>query len=176
MRIDLKLDYLLTSTEREAINELSGAVYPPGAVPDWGSWAEWAPQTVRAMLWEDRRVVCHVGALVRDALIDGRAVRVGGIGGVMTAPELRKRGFARAALAAMRTYLVDDQRTSFSLLFCADNLHGFYSKLGWRLFADLPFVEHGGVAMEFTLNPAMVQDGIGVAPDAGRLDLRGPPW
>lgn len=176
MRIDLKLDYLLSSAERQAINELSDAVYPPGAIPDWGSWADWAPQTVRAMLWEDHRLVCHVGALIRDALINGRAVRVGGIGGVMTAPESRERGFARAALAAMRNFLVNDQKVSFSLMFCAENLHSFYGKLDWRLFADLPFVEHRGVTMEFTLNPAMVQDGIGAAPVAGRLDLKGPPW
>ena len=176
MRIDLKLDHLLTSVERQAINELSDAVYPPGVMPDWGSWSEWAPQTIRAMLWEDGRLACHVGALIRDALTDGRAARVGGIGGVMTAPGSRKRGFARAALAAMRSYLVNDQQVAFSLMFCASHLHSFYGKLDWRLFADTPLVEHRGGAMEFTLNPAMVQDGICLAPDAGRLDLRGPPW
>ena len=58
MRIDLKLDHLLTSAERQAINQLSDAVYPPGAIP-WGlAPTEWAPQTVRAMLWEDERLVC----------------------------------------------------------------------------------------------------------------------
>ena len=99
MRIDLKLDGLLTSVERQAINELSDAVYPPGAIPDWApGQAEWAPQTFRAMLWENKQLVCHVGGLIRDALIDGRAVRVGGIGGVMTAPGSRKRGYARATL------------------------------------------------------------------------------
>ena len=99
MRIDLKLDGLLTSVERQAINELSDAVYPPGAIPDWApGQAEWAPQTFRAMLWENKQLVCHAGGLIRDALIDGRAVRVGGIGGVMTAPGSRKRGYARATL------------------------------------------------------------------------------
>ncbi|SFK03100.1 hypothetical protein SAMN05216525_1494 [Bradyrhizobium sp. Gha] len=94
----------------------------------------------------------------------------------MTAPGSRERGFARAALAAMRSYLVDDQQVAFSLMFCANNLRAFYGKLDWRLFADTPLVVHRGVAMEFTLNPAMVQDGICLAPAAGRLDLRGPPW
>lgn len=177
MRVDLKPDHLLTSPEREAINKLSDAVYPPGATPDWGlAPIEWAPQTVRVMLWEDEQLVCHVGALIRDALIDGRAVRVGGIGGVMTAPASRRCGCARAALAAMRTYLVDDHDVSFSLMFCEDHLHSFYGKLGWRLFADPPLVEHHGIAVEFTLNPAMVQDGSGSAPDAGRLELKGLPW
>ncbi|MBR0835297.1 GNAT family N-acetyltransferase [Bradyrhizobium manausense] len=110
------------------------------------------------MLWEDERLVCHVGALIRDALTDSREVRVGGIGGVMTAPGSRERGFARAVLAAMRSYLVNDQQVAFSLLFCASNLHAFYGKLDWRLFAGTPLVEHRGVAMEFTLNPAMVQN------------------
>src|SRR5581483_9271066 len=163
MRIDLKLDCLLTSAERQAINELSDAVYPPGSIPDWGSWAEWAPQTVRAMLWEDKQMVCHVGTLIRDALIDGHAVRIGGIGGVMTASRSRKRGFASTALKAMRAYLVGDEKVSFSLMFCAEDLHGFYGKLGWRLFADRPLVRHHKLPMEFTLNRAMVQDGVGVA-------------
>lgn len=94
----------------------------------------------------------------------------------MTAPASRKRGCARAALTAMRAYLVDDQHVSFSMMFCADNLHGFYSKLGWKLFADPPLVERHGIEVEFTLNPAMVQDGAGLAPVAGRLELRGLPW
>jgi Acetyltransferase (GNAT) domain len=101
MHIDLKLDHLLPLAERQAINELSDAVYPPGVIPEWGlAPIEWAPQTVRVMLWEDGRLVCHVGALIRGALMDGRSVQVGGIGGVMTAPESRRRGYAQAALAA----------------------------------------------------------------------------
>lgn len=177
MRVDLKLNHLLTSPEREAINELSDVVYPPGATPDWAlAPMEWAPQTVRVMLWEDEQLVCHVGALIRDGLIDGRAVRVGGIGGVMTTPASRRRGCARTALAAMHTHLVDDQHVSFSLMFCAANLHSFYGKLGWRLFADPPVVERHGIAVEFTFNPAMVQDGAGSAPVAGRLELKGLPW
>jgi GNAT superfamily N-acetyltransferase len=177
MHIDLKLDHLLPSAERQAINQLSEAVYPPGVIPAWGlAPIEWAPQTVRAMLWEDEHLVCHVGALIRCALIDGRPVQVGGIGGVMTAPDSRRRGYAQAALAAMRAYLVDDQQVSFSLLFCGDNLRSLYGKLDWRLFADPPLVEQHGMTIEFTLNPAMVQDGIDSAPVAGRLDLRGPPW
>jgi hypothetical protein len=68
---------------------------------------------------------------------------------VMTAPESRRHGYAQAALAAIRTYLVDDQQVSFSLLFCADNLHSFYGKHDWRLFADPPLVEQHGMTIEF---------------------------
>jgi hypothetical protein len=48
---------LCPKAERQAINKLSDAVYPPRVMPDWGvAPIEWAPQTVRAMLWEDKQV------------------------------------------------------------------------------------------------------------------------
>jgi predicted acetyltransferase len=177
MRINLTPDHLLSAATRRQINELSEAVYPRGSTPDWAAaQIQWAPQTIRAMLWDDTRLACHVGALVRDALIDGRPVRIGGIGGAMTAPELRRRGHARTALAAMRRHLLDDRKVHFSLLFCAADLHGFYGQLGWRLFAGAPLVEQRGKTVEFTLNRAMVQDGTEIAPAGGILELRGPPW
>jgi aminoglycoside 2'-N-acetyltransferase I len=177
MRIDLTSDHLLSAATRRQINELSDAVYPPGSTPDWAAAPiQWAPQTIRAMVWDDGGLVCHVGALVRSALMDGRLVLVGGIGGAMTAPEFRRRGHARTALAALRSHLTNDQQVAFSLLFCAVDLYGFCGQLGWRLFAGAPLVEQRGRTVEFTLNRAMVQDGTEIAPAGGILDLRGPPW
>jgi predicted acetyltransferase len=177
MRIELTPDHLLSAATRRQINELSEAVYPPGSTPDWAAAPiQWAPQTIRVMIWDDTRLACHVGALVRDALIDGRPVLIGGIGGVMTAPELRRRGHARTTLAAMRRHLIDDQKVHFALLFSAAGLHGFYGQLGWRLFAGAPLVEQRGKTIEFTRNQAMVQDGTEIAPAGGILELRGPPW
>ena len=128
------------------------------------------------MIWDEERLICHVGALVRSALIDRRSVLVGGIGGVMTAPARRRQGHARAALTAMRRHLIDAQRVAFSLLFCAADLHPFYGKLGWKLFEGAPLVEQLNMTVAFTLNRAMVQDGIEAAPTGGRLELKGPPW
>jgi predicted acetyltransferase len=177
MRVDLTPDNLLSTATRRRINELSDAVFTTGSTPDWGAAPiQWAPQTVRAMVWDEERLVCHVGALVRSALIDGRSVLVGGIGGAMTAPAHRRQGHARAALTAMRHHLVDERQVAFSLLFCAADLYRFYGQLGWKLFADTPLVEQQNTTVAFTLNRAMVQDGTGVAPDGGMLDLRGPPW
>jgi predicted acetyltransferase len=109
-------------------------------------------------------------------VIDSRTAPVGGIGGVMTAPDRRKRGHARAALAAMLRHLIDDQRVSFVMLFCPVDLCGFYERLGWRPFAGTPLVRQQGDVVEFTLNRAMVRSGTEAAPRGGTLDLRGAPW
>lgn len=94
----------------------------------------------------------------------------------MTAPTVRRKGYATAALAAMRRHLVDDEKAAFSMLFCAATLYGFYGKLDWRLFTGAVIVEQFGEPAAFTLNQAMLQDGREIAPADGRLDLRGPPW
>jgi hypothetical protein len=177
MRIDLTPDHHLSTATRQRIDELSDAVYPPGSSPDWATAPiQWAPQSIRAMIWDRERLVCHVGALVRSALIDDRSVLVGGIGGVMTAPARRRQGHARAALTAMRRHLIDAQQVAFSLLFCAADLYPLYRQLGWKLFEGTPLVEQQNTTVEFALNRAMVQDGMEAAPAGGLLDLRGPPW
>ncbi len=177
MRVDLTRDHLLSAATRQRIDELSDAVYPPGSTPDWATAPiQWAPQTIRAMIWDEERLICHVGALVRSALLDGHAVLVGGIGGAMTAPARRRQGHARAALTAMRHHLIDERQVAFSLLFCAADLYRFYGQLGWKPFTGAPLVEQQNTTVEFTLNRAMVQDGTEVAPDDGALDIRGPPW
>ena len=177
MRIELLPDHLLDVEVRRRIDELSDTVYPPDAALGWAAAKiQWAPQTIRAMVWDDGRLLCHVGALVRSAVIDGRAVRVGGIGRVMTAAEARRQGHARAALAAMRRHLVVDRQVDFSLLFCPAELYAFYAQLGWRLFAGRALVEQPCGTVAFTLNRAMVQNGREPAPPGRVLDLRGPPW
>jgi aminoglycoside 2'-N-acetyltransferase I len=177
MRLDITPDNLLSAADRQLINLLSNAVYPVGGAESWAEMPiQWAPQTIRVLIWEESRLVSHVGALVRAATLDGRNVRVGGIGGVMTDPEDQGRGYAKAGLVAMGHHLIDKLQVSFSLLFCASNLYSFYGKLGWRLLSIVPLVEQQGGAVPFTLNRAMVQDGTGSAPAAGTLDLCGPPW
>ena len=112
MHIDVTPDQLLGAAARCRIMELSNEVYPPGSIPDWVGAMQWAPKTIHSMVWNEGLLVCHVGALVRDVIIDGRLMQVGGIGGVMTAPAARRRGHARAALAAMGRYVIDDQQSS----------------------------------------------------------------
>jgi aminoglycoside 2'-N-acetyltransferase I len=177
MRVDLTFDRLLGDPERRVISALSDAGCPSSAARDGRALPiRWAPQTIRALVWDKSRLTCHVGALVRSAMIDGRPTPIGGIGGVVTAPDYRKRGHARAALGKMQQHLINDQRVSFLLLFCPAELCGFYERLGWRVFAGTAQVLQQDEVVAFTLNRAMVRSGTEAAPRGGTLDLRGAPW
>jgi GNAT superfamily N-acetyltransferase len=177
MRVDLTFDRLLGDQDRRLISALSDAVYPSNGAHGLSTLPiQWAPQTIRALVWDHSRLVCHVGALVRSAVIDSRPVPVGGIGGVVTAPGHRKHGYARAALSAMHQHLIEDQRVSFLLLFCPAEFCGFYERLGWRVFAGTAQVLQQDEVVSFTLNRAMVRSGTEAAPRSGTLDLRGAPW
>jgi hypothetical protein len=176
MHIDVTPNHSLSATARSRIIELSNEVYPPGSIPDWAAAMQWAPKTLRSMVWNEELLACHVGALVRDVVMDGRLVRVGGIGGVMTAPAVRRRGYARAALATMRRYLIDDQQVSFLLLFCPADLCSFYGHLGWQSFMNAPVIEQRSKKVQLLSCRTMVQEGTEIAPISGTLDLRGAPW
>jgi GNAT superfamily N-acetyltransferase len=177
VRIVIRDDPLLTAADRLSLAELTDAVHPPGSPPNpVTAGLEWADATIRAMAWQEERMACHVGALVRVAVMDGRAVKVGGVGEVMTAPDARRQGHAKAALEAMCRHLIHVRQVSFLMLFCAPALYGFYGRLGWRFFTGKLLIGQRGASIEFPLEPPMVQDGRETVPASGLLDLRGPPW
>ncbi|HEY8016423.1 MAG TPA: GNAT family N-acetyltransferase [Dongiaceae bacterium] len=177
LRIVIRDDEGLTAADRQALAALSGAVHPPGSPPNpVTAGLEWADATLRAMGWQEGRMVCHVGALLRAAIMDGHALRVGGVGEVMTAPDARRRGHAKAALKAMCRHLIEVRQASFLMLFCAPALHGFYGRLGWRPFTGKLLIGQHGDSIAFPLDPPLAQDGREAMPATGVLDLRGPPW
>ena len=170
-------DSLLTAADRRSLDNLSNMIRPPGSPPNpVTAGLEWADATIRAMAWQEGHLVCHVGALIRTAVMNDRAVTVGGVGEVMTAPDARRQGHATAVLPVMCRHLIDVQQVSFLMLFCAPALYGFYGRLGWRPFAARLLIRRYGESIEFPLEPPRVQDGAETVPEVGMLDLRGPPW
>jgi len=167
----------LSEADREAVRALSLAVYPPEQVADWpGRHLEWAaPAWCVRVRDGEGALVCYVGAHLREAECDGRAVRVGGVGGVKTHPAARRRGFAALAIRRAAEFF-GEQGAGFALLVCEPRLIRYYSRLGWREFTGRLVVRQRGAPADFTFNRVMVL-GIGSAPpSAGTIDLLGPPW
>jgi hypothetical protein len=168
----------LTDGERAGLADLSRAVYPPEVAAAWaGRQLEWsAPEWGVFVRAEDGSLVSFVGILVRPARCDGRAVRVGGIGGVKTHPAARRQGLAGRAIGRAIDFFHEQPDITFGLLVCAPHLIGYYGRLGWQEFSGRLLVTQRGEPAEFTFNRVMVCGVRGEAPAAGTIDLLGPPW
>lgn len=168
----------VVGADREELRALSRTVYPPSEAAAWpGRHLEWASPEWCVCVWAaDGTLACFVGIVLRQATCDGRPVRVGGIGGVMTHPAQRRRGLAGVGIRRATAFFHAQGDVAFGLLVCATHLLGYYASLGWQEFAgELHIRQHGQPAV-FDFNHVMT---IGVelpAPVAGQVDLLGPPW
>jgi aminoglycoside 2'-N-acetyltransferase I len=151
-------------------------VYPPEIMATI-VWRDitWAHADERVLVYDEERLVSLAGLYLRQGLHDGLIVRIGGIGGVMTHPAYRTRGFASAALRraeqSFRAHGVD-----FTLLFCEPKNFAFYSGLGWQVFSSIVIVEQPSGRGPFTIMTAMVRATSKAAPTGGTIDLCGLPW
>ena len=90
---------------------------------------------------EPEGVVCHVGVQRREVKWNGRKMRAGGIGGVLTREGFRRRGYASLALNAAIQILKDEGSIDFALLFCEPHNVAFYVGRGWKPFEGEIFCE-----------------------------------
>jgi GNAT superfamily N-acetyltransferase len=167
----------LTTAETAALGALRVAVYPPEFMATWpGRSIEWAKPQWRAIVWDEHgRAHCHVGIFLRQGAVDGKPVKIGGIGGVMTHPDVRRKGFASAAINQSIEFL-REQQADFALLVCEPKLVAFYQRLGWRRHDGKLMVTQRSKCVEFTFNLPMVHGVCTDGPTAGTIDLCGPPW
>jgi len=168
----------LSTADRAVNRALAALVYPPADVAVWpGRHLEWADSTWCARVFDaDGSLVSYAGVLVRDARAGDRAVRIGGIAGVKTHPEFRRRGLAALAMGRAVEFFRECGDVDFALLVCEPRLLATYGRMGWREFAgELRTVQHGA-SEPFTFNRAMTHDVLGPAPAGGVIDLCGPPW
>lgn len=178
MVLSLKLVAELTDDERAALRALSLAVYPPAEEEDWpGSHLEWATPLWCIRVWgSNGELASYVGVVLRQADYNGQPVRIGGVGGVMTHPAARGRGYAGLGLQRAVEFFYEQLDVAFALLVCRPQLIAFYSSLGWQEFGGRLLVEQHGKVSEFTFNRVMMCDIRSAGPSVGTIDLCGPPW
>lgn len=152
-------------------------IYPPEKLintPMHG--IEWAHAQRRVLLYVDDILCAVAGIHEREVLCNGQKLRVAGIGGVMTKPELQGQGYGKQVMLNLMTLLGTEARCSFGLLFCEDHNVGFYSKLGWILFEGDMVVEQHGKTGPFSFRNVMVLPLNESAKTTGNIDLCGLPW
>ncbi|KIZ34475.1 MULTISPECIES: GNAT family N-acetyltransferase [Rhodopseudomonas] len=155
---------------------LLDTVWPPEAKATlpWGN-IEMAHATLRVLIDSPEGLLCHVGLHLRTLTWNDRKCEVGGIGGVATHPDCRRRGYASIALNAAIQTLRDHEAVDFGLLFCEPRHAAFYGQRGWAAFDGEVYAEQAGQRIRFDAIAARVFD-LRLKPRQGVIDLCGLPW
>src|SRR5260370_5902253 len=100
--MSIEIDVLNGDASWPLAEPLFNAVWPPHVVEKL-PWAGivFAHAELRALVQDESGgVICHVGIYLREGKWNGRKLRAGGIGGVLTPQGSRRRGCASIALYA----------------------------------------------------------------------------
>jgi aminoglycoside 2'-N-acetyltransferase I len=137
---------------------------------------QWRPKDLHFVVEASGRPVAHVGVLRHTVRVGGRAVTVGGVGGVVTRGDTQGRGYARLAMGRACSFLREEMGVEFGFLFCRDPLVPFYEKLGWQLLRAPVMVEQGDEGPRRMPLNAMVLPFGGRAWPEGEVSLDSLPW
>jgi predicted acetyltransferase len=140
------------------------------------SHVKWANADLRVLIdAPEGGLACHVGIYFRTISWNGRKVHIGGIGGVATREDCRRRGYATLAIEAAIHTMRANEAVRFALLCCEPHNVAFYEKRNWHPFTGEVFVEQPEGRIRFEYMAPFVFD-IVRAPRQGTLDLCGLPW
>jgi aminoglycoside 2'-N-acetyltransferase I len=175
--MSMEIDVLNGHASWTMAEPLFNAVWPPHVreTLPWGD-VVFAHAELRVLLREESGdVVCHVGLYRREVVWNGRKMRAGGIGGVLTREDVRGRGYATLALNAAIATFKDEGSIDFALLFCEPRHAPFYRGRGWQPFDGEIHAEQPGGRVRFDAIAPYVYD-LKRSPRRGTIDLCGLPW
>ncbi len=173
----IEIEVLSADASWPLAEPLFKAVWPPEVIEKlpWGRFVFAYPEWRVLVHSDPGAVVCHVGIQRREVRWNGRGVRAGGIGGVLTREDFRRRGYASIALDAAIQTLRDEGSTDFALLFCEPHNVPFYTRRGWKPFDGEVYADQPEGRIRFEAIAPFVYD-LRRAPRAGVIDLCGLPW
>jgi aminoglycoside 2'-N-acetyltransferase I len=179
--MSIEIDILNGDASWKTAEPLFDAVWPRHVTEKlpWGD-VEWAHADLRVLIEAPGEstnggLACHVGIYFRTVTWNGRKVHVGGIGGVVTRGDCRRRGYASLALEAAIQTMRATEAVRFAMLFCEPHNFAFYQARGWQPFTGEVYCEQPGGRIRFEAMAPFVFD-IGRAPRQGTIDLCGLPW
>ena len=175
--MSIEIDILNGDAAWPIAEPLFKAVWPRDAVEKlpWGH-IKWADAEIRVLIEApEGGLACHVGIYFRTIIWNGRKLHVGGIGGVSTRQDCRRRGYATLAIEAAIHTIRANEAVRFAILFCEPHNFAFYQARNWHPFTGEVFVEQPEGRIRFDHMAPFVFD-IGRAPRQGTIDLCGLPW
>jgi hypothetical protein len=102
---------------------------------------EWRPTEKHVLVVEGGKTVCHVGLVAQTVEVQGNAISIAGIGGVLVRHGSRGRGYCRIAMEAAEAIALSQMAVNFILLFSRPAKQSLYEHLGWMKVASPVWVE-----------------------------------
>ena len=175
--MSIEIDVLNGDASWPQARPLLDAVYPPDVVEKlpWRD-VKWADADLRVLIEApEGGLACHVGIYFRTVTGNGRKTPIGGIGGVATREDCRRRGYASLAINAAVQTIRDHEAVHFALLFCEPHNFAFYQARGWHPFNGEIWAEQPEGRIRFEAMAPFVFD-FTRKPRDGVIDLCGLPW
>jgi aminoglycoside 2'-N-acetyltransferase I len=175
--MSIEIDVLNGDASWKRAEPLFNATWPRDVVEKlpWGH-IRWANADLRVLIdAPEGGLACHVGIYFRTIIWNGHNIHIGGIGGVQTRTDCRRRGYASVALDAAMQTMRANEAARFALLFCEEHNFSFYQARGWHPFSGEVFCEQPSGRIRLDLMAPFVHD-IRRAPREGTIDLCGLPW
>lgn len=102
---------------------------------------QWQPKTLHVFVVKNGETVSHTGLVLQTVTVDDRLVSVAGIGGVLTRPDCRGRGFGQMSIKKAEEYARQHKIADFGLLFCTEAMRAWYERLGWSLIPEQVWID-----------------------------------
>ena len=135
----------------------------------------WTPGDLIVLAYLDGPFLAHLNIQEREVTAGGQAVRVAGIGAVVTHPDYRCRGLASAAMRRAAALLQEEMRVDHGLLFCMRRMVAFYSRLGWLEVTGPVMTTQPAGLVRLPATPMVLPVRRSDWP-GGPIDLGGLPW
>ncbi|HKO97502.1 MAG TPA: GNAT family N-acetyltransferase [Pyrinomonadaceae bacterium] len=135
----------------------------------------WRPKELHFVLFSDGKPLSHVGLLRHEVSVDGKPMKVAGLGGVVTVPEAQKQGIARRMMEHAMLFMKRAWEVEAGLLFCLPKMEAYYARLGWQTI-DGPVLFDQPVGKVTSPLLVMVYPLREKAWPKGEVDLQGLPW
>jgi aminoglycoside 2'-N-acetyltransferase I len=171
------------------VNEPAVAVYDVATMPadlrsELEAWFDrqfghlpfqWTPPEWYVVARLDGQLVGRLSVARREISVGGTRVDVGGVAGVTTLPELRRRGIAAAMMRRTATLFRDELAVAFGHLLCRADIAPVYASVGWeRVAVPTWFTQRSG--RQRYPHETMILRCAGQPWPEGEIDLGGLPW
>jgi GNAT superfamily N-acetyltransferase len=167
--MEIKQASSLTETEQKQLFGWGEDIF---SVQPFG--LQWRPKDLRFVLYHNGKPVSHAGILKHTVSVDGEGVSVAGLGGVVTVPETRGKGFARQVVQQAMSFAESEWTVDAGLLFCRPQMVSYYEGLGWKIVEPPAMIEQPSGKVSSPL-PVMVLPFVNPWP-AGLVELQSLPW